>query len=111
MGAPFFPVFGYTQAPSCNQFRAVERWVELGVSFCQLKLCCINQQVSTRIALSEKAEAFKDCTVTEAVGIVNQKARLAVLALHVLCKTIGNMLNAATCRRIIEHVDDRAVHI
>jgi len=70
-----------------------------------------NQDIAVRMALGEKAEPFEHRAVTELVGIVDQQAWLAVFTLHVLCETIGNMLDAAAGRRIIEHVDDRPVDI
>jgi len=102
---------GHAQAPARNEPGAIKRWVELRVTFGQPEFCRVDQDIAVRMALSEKAEPFEHRAVTELVGIVDQQAWLAVFTLHVLCETIGNMLDAAAGRRIIEHVDDRPVDI
>ena len=109
---PFFSQFlGTRKRQRVTSFAQSSAGSSLAYPFVSRSFAASISRPARGFRSARKPRRFKDCAVAEAVGIVNQKARLAVLAPHVLCKTIGNVLNAATCRRVIEHIDDRSVYI
>ena len=69
-------------------------------------------QFSTvRKALCEKPETLEDCTVAEAHRVIDELFVVAIIASQIGCEAVGYMLDPATDRRVVEHVDDRSMHV
>ncbi len=62
-------------------------------------------------ALGQKPEALEDGAVAEARRVLDELLLVAIAASQIDGKAIGYMLDAAADRRVIQHVDDRAVHV
>ncbi len=62
-------------------------------------------------ALGEKPEALEDCTVAEAHRVIDELFVVAIIASQIGWEAVGYMLDAATDRRVVEHVDDRSMHV
>src|SRR4029078_7424177 len=57
------------------------------------------------------AQTLEHGAVSEPVGIFDQPGVVAVLALEKFGEAIGDMLDAAAERRVVEQIDDRAFKI
>ena len=69
------------------------------------------QICTTRKALGQKPEALEDSAVGEAHCVIDELFVVSIVASQVGCEAVGYMLDAATDRRVVEHVDDRSVHV
>jgi hypothetical protein len=62
-------------------------------------------------ALGQKPEALEDRAVAETRRVLDELLVVAIAASQIGGKAIGYVLDAAADRRVIQHVDDRAVHV
>ena len=69
------------------------------------------QRGAVLMALGEKPQSLEHRTVAEAFGIADKPCLIPIAPPHVGGKTIGDLLNATSRRRIVQHVDDGAMNV
>ncbi len=62
-------------------------------------------------SLGKETEAFEDCAIAEPAGVLHKQRIVAVCAREISRKAISDMLDAAAKFRLVEHVDDCAMHV
>jgi len=77
----------------------------------QMPLTETAQFGTVREAFRDKSEALEDCAIAENHGIFDESVVISIVALQIACKAVGHMLNAAADCRVVEYVDDGAVHV
>ena len=77
----------------------------------QMLLTKPTQFCTARKALGQKPEALEDSAVAEAHCVIDELFVVLIVASQVGCEAVGYMLDAATDRRVVEHVDDRSVNV
>ncbi|MCY4346451.1 MAG: hypothetical protein OXC17_06600 [Aestuariivita sp.] len=77
----------------------------------QMWLAKTSQIGATGNMLGEKSEAFEDSAVAEVHCVFHKLFVIAIIAPQIGCEAVGYMLDVATDRRVVEHVDDRSMYV
>ena len=101
----------HAQAPFGHDERPILGRIELCMTAAQMLLAKPAQFCTARKAFDQKPEALEDSAVAEAHCVIDELFVVSIGASQVGCEAVGYMLDAATHRWVVEHVDDRSVHV
>ena len=62
-------------------------------------------------AFSQIASPFEHRAITEALCVSQQLVDVPIFAIEVRRQAVGNVLDASADLRVVEHIDDRPVHV
>ncbi len=77
----------------------------------EMALAKASELSTVRQALGQKSEALEDSAIAETRRVLDELLVVAIVASKVGGKAIRYMQDAAADRGVIQHVDDRAVHV
>src|ERR1700691_4789993 len=85
--------------------------VELRMAATEMVLAKAGELSTVRQALGQKSESLEDGAIAETRHVLDELLVVAIVASQVGGKAIRYMLDAAADRGVIQHVDDRTVHV
>lgn len=101
----------HAQPPFCHDECSILIRIELCITAAQMLLAKTAQFCTAREAFGEKPETLEDSTIAEFHCVFDELLVAAIFASQIGCEAIRYMPDAAADRWVIEHVDDRSVHV
>ena len=99
------------QAPNCHVAPPTMGGMELRLAAAWTLVAKRTQFSTIRNALGRRPEALEDSAIAEAHCVIDEFFVVPIVAFRIGCEALGYMRDAANDRRVVEHVDDRSMHV
>src|SRR5690606_22261963 len=105
------PERGHAQSPLRHDVLAFLRGIEFGVSTADMLPAALGESISIWLPFGQKSQAFESRSVAQTFRVPYEHSFVTIVAAQVVGKAVGDVVDATADRRVVEHVDNRAVHV
>ena len=105
------PGFGNPEFPPCDQARRLKRRIEFRMTGGEAFPARLDQPGAFGVTFGKKAKPLEYRAIAEARSIAEKRVVVAVSGCEIDRQAIGNVLDSTAQRRIIQHVDYRAMNV